>query len=247
MKRIPLLVLIAGALLAQPRAEYEKGNAAYQKQDYSQAIAAYEAALHSGYEAFELYYNLGNACYKMNLIGKSLLYFEKAKKLNPSDPDLLFNLELAQLRVVDKVITPPEFFWNRMWHAVKSLASLDQLAVYTLIFLVLAVFLSIGKMFLEKEPWRSFVGYAWMPVLILFVLIAVFFLWRANQAGHEREGIIMVEKVSAFSSPSSSGTEVFALHEGSKVRIQDRSSGFLRIALPDGKVGWVAVNTLAEI
>jgi tetratricopeptide (TPR) repeat protein len=247
MKRIILFVLIAGALLAQPRADYEKGNAAYQKQDFAAAIASYEAALQSGYEAFELYYNLGNACYKMNQIGKSLLYYEKAKKMNPSDPDLLFNLELAQLRAVDKVITPPEFFWNKIWRGVKSLASLDQLAIYTLIFLILAVVLSIGKMFLENEPWRSFVGYAWTPVLILFVLVGLLFLWRANQAGHEREGIIMAEKVSVYSSPINNGTEVFALHEGSKVRIQDRSSGFIRIALPDGKVGWVPVNTLAEI
>jgi tetratricopeptide (TPR) repeat protein len=247
MKRIILLALMAGGLLAQPRTEYEKGNVAYQKEDYSTAIAAYESALHSGYEAFELYYNLGNACYKMNQIGKSMLYYEKAKRLYPSDPDLLFNLELAQLRVVDKMITPPEFFWNKVWRGIKSLASLDQLAVYTLIFLVLAVILSIGKMFLEKEPWRSFVGYAWSPVLILFVLVGLLFLWRANQASREREGIIMAEKVSVFSSPINNGTEVFALHEGSKVRIQDRSSGFIRIALPDGKVGWVPVNTLAEI
>jgi tetratricopeptide (TPR) repeat protein len=260
-KSVFLLWLLAPALFAQSPssqqaapfsasgvlAEYEQGHGAYQAGDYQKAAACYEAAVHAGYQAFELYYNLGNCYYKLNQIGKCLLYYEKAKKLDPTDPDLLYNLDLARLRVVDKIITPPEYVWNKIWKSVKSVLSLDQLAVLFLLLLFAAVAVTIGKLFLEREPWRGLIAYIWMPLVIVTVALGLYYMLRDNQSAHEKEAIIMVEKVSVTSSPSNSGTEVFALHEGSKVRVAERRTGYVRITLIDGKVGWAPVSSLQEI
>ncbi len=251
-KTIYLLLALTACALAQTSAsgilaEYEQGHIAYQAGDYQKAAASYETAVHAGYQSFELYYNLGNCYYKLNQIGRCLLYYEKARKLDPTDPDLLFNLDLARLRVVDKIITPPEFFWNRIWKNIKSMLGLDQLAVLALLALFAAFAATVGKLYLEREPWRSLVGYVWMPLVVITVVIGLFFMLRVNQSSHEKEAIIMVEKVSITSSPSITGTEVFALHEGSKVRVEERRSGFIRISLTDGKVGWAPVGSLQEI
>jgi len=248
MKKLFFLLLgLCAVLTAQPANEYQQGHAAYQSGDFHKAAQHYETVLASGLEAYQLYYNLGNCYYKLNQIGKCLLYYEKAAKLNPSDPDLLYNLELVRLRVVDKLNMPPEFFWQKIWKSLSAAFSLDQLAIGLVVLLFLAALAVIGKFFFQRDPWRMLVSAAWLPLVVLAIVISLFFFLRLNQSGHERTAIIMAEKVSVLSSPSDRGTEVFALHEGSKVRIAERSSGFVRISLPDGKVGWAPLTSLAEI
>jgi len=248
MKRILCLCLaLFGLAAGQPADEYVQGNAAYQAGDYQKAAVHYQSAAAAGYQAFELYYNLGNCYYKLQQIGKSLLYYEKAARINPTDPDLQYNLELARLHVVDKIITPPEFFWQRIGGRIKSALSLDQLAGFLLLWIVLAALAMIGKWCGTRDPWRRLTGYLWMPLGILTALWALFFIVRVNQSSHDRAAIIMEHKVSVLSAPADNSTEVFALHEGCKVRLEEKSGGYVRISLPDGKVGWAPITGLQEI
>jgi len=248
MKRIFYVCLaLYGLGLGQPANEFIQGNAAYQAGDYQKAAVHYQSAATAGYQAFELYYNLGNCYYKLQQVGKSLLYYEKAARINPSDPDLQHNLELSRLQVVDKIITPPEFFWQRIGRSIKSALSLDQLAGFLLLWLVLAAVAVIGKWFVHRDPWRRLTGTLWMPLVILAALWALFFFVRVNQSSHDRAAIIMEHKVSILSAPSDNSTEVFALHEGCKVRLEEKSGGYVRISLPDGKVGWAPLQSLEQI
>jgi len=248
MKRLYLICLgLCATAWPQPVSLYQQGHAAYQAGDYQKAAECYESVVQAGYQAFELFYNLGNCYYKLQQTGRCMLNYEKARKLNPLDPDLLYNLELAQLRVVDKIISPPEFFWTRIARSLLSALSLDQLALVLVGLLFLAVALTIAKLFVKRDPWRLLVGYSWWPLVILASVTILFFALRVNQSHQEKAAIIMVDKVSVLSSPSVGGTEVFALHEGSKVRLAEKSHDYVRISLPDGKVGWAPLSSLHEI
>lgn len=247
---LTLLIL----LLLAPNAEndqvtylFAQGNEAFQKGDYQKAIEHYTATISLGYESAPLYYNLGNAYFKTNQIGKCILYYERAHKLAPRDSDILFNLQLLQLYVVDKIEKPPPFFLSSWWKTFSGIVSMQQLARVTLFFYVLLMSLLIIRILSKKRVLLSFARALFIPAIIFFIISGLLFVLSLNRDIKIKEGVIMVQKVDVKSSPADDATDVFALHEGLKVRITAESGDYVRIVLPDGKVGWVSSNTIERI
>ncbi|HNW59092.1 MAG TPA: tetratricopeptide repeat protein [bacterium] len=248
-KHIMIFLLLAGAALANPTAlqYYQQGNAAMQKSAYDEAIKAYEAALGTGYECAELYYNLGNAFFRRQELGKAILNYERARALKPADPDIAFNLDLAQLRVVDKIAAPPPFFAGKVWSGIKHLLSAGQWGVLAVVVFNLLLATVIIRLLVGQGGVRAVAGYLFLPLLVLFLLAGSLFWATAHDARSLRYGIIMPPKVSVLSAPASDATQVFDLHEGTKVRVADRSGAYVKVILLDGKVGWLTRDGVEEI
>ncbi len=249
MRRLAfILTLAAFAVNGQPAQTYfQQGNDHFQKAAYAEAIAAYENALATGYESAELYFNLGNAYFKSDQLGKTILNYERAHRLVPHDEDVTFNLELAQLRVVDKLIVPPPFFLDKVWNAIKHVLSVNQWAVLSVAGFNFLVILLMVRLLVAAGRLRSLAGYLFLPLLIITFLGTLLFWANRQEAVNLRYGIIMAQKVSVLSAPSGDGTEVFSLHEGTKVRIEEQSGGYQKISLPDGKVGWMNMRQVEKI
>ena len=242
-----LLFLAQQAEMDQATVLFQQGNEFYQQGDYQKAAEQYELALQSGYESEKLYYNIGNAYFKLNNIARSILNYERAKKLAPRDEDIKVNLQLAQLHVVDKIVTPPPFYFTRIWHQIKNYFSIDQLSFFTIIFYVLTISVFIVKLLIKKETVQKFSYYALLPSFIIFLIFCGLLFSRIHEEKTNVEGIVMTEKVEVLSSPSEDATEVFALHEGVKIKVNQRSGQYFRISLPDGKVGWLPQSALEVI
>ncbi len=247
--RMLIYFMLATAALADPTAMqyYQQGNEAMQKGAADEAIAAYESALRTGYESAELYYNLGNAYFRTQALGKSVLNYERAKALKPNDPDVLFNLELAQMRVVDKLASPPDFFAVKVWSTIKNGLSAGQWGLLALVLFNLLVAVLIIRLLVSHSGLRAAAGYLFVPLLVLALLAGTLFWFSAQDAKNRRYGIIMLHKVSVVSSPASDATQVFDLHEGTKVRVADHSGAYIKVSLPDGKVGWMTRDGVEEI
>ncbi len=233
--------------MSQTISLFNEGNQAYQAGNYLQAVEKYQAAVNLGYESPELYYNLGNAYYKTGHLGKSILNYERAKKLFPNAPDVNFNLDLAQLRVVDKIIIPEPFFLLKVWNTIKFMFSLQTLAVIGLFLYILFIGIIIVRMLAKRMYLQNFSKYAFVPVFVFFLIFASLFFIRLNHEHKNKEAIVVVEKVQVKSSPSLDATDVFSLHEGAKVKISEQSGSFQRIELPDGKVGWLTMESIERI
>ena len=82
---------------------FDQSNAFYTDGKYQMAIDGYKDILNSGFESAELYYNLGNAFYKLNNIPESNFFYEKARSISPTDEDILINLSYAQNLRIDKI------------------------------------------------------------------------------------------------------------------------------------------------
>jgi len=218
---------------------FEQANQYYQNGDYEKAIGVYEQILKDGYESGELYYNLANACYKTGRVAESILNYERAKRLLPGDEDVEHNLQVANLRVVDKIEAMPHLFIVDYWNGFKNYFSLNGLTTLVLV-LYLLVIVSIAVFVLTRsyvvKRW-SFISGA--VVLFVFLLFTMVFIVRIYQSGHEKYGILFSDVVSVKSSPDERGTDVFVLHRGVKVEITDELSDWVKIRLADGKVGWV--------
>ena len=121
--QILLFLLLINPAFSQEASSFEQANVYYQNKDYIKAIELYDSSLAQGVESAALYYNLGNAHFKINNIPAAILNFERAKKLIPNDEDILFNLKIANLRIVDKIEPLPGMFYNRWWEELVRLNS----------------------------------------------------------------------------------------------------------------------------
>ncbi len=231
-----------------PTADKVTGDNYYIANDFDSAIALYEAVLASGKESHELYYNLGNAYYKKEEMGKAILNYERALLLAPGDKDTQFNLALAKSKTVDKVSEPYKIFfveWKDALINMLTLSSWTTMAIAAFIVLLLSVllFLWSDRVALRKSGF-------FVALFSLFVtLFANYAAWQHHDRLTNREtAIILQPSVTAKSTPDKSGTDLFVIHEGRKVRISDDTmKTWKEIELEDGTMGWVPASSLEVI
>lgn len=242
------LFLLATALSAQtPEMLFRQANEAYQQQEYSRAADLYQQILSRGFESKEVYYNLGNCYYRLNEIGLSVLYYEKALKLDPNDPDIQFNLDLTRLRVVDRVEMPPRFFLFEWWDSLKSFYSVTQLTRLVAILFIISITLVVTWLFVRRDRIRRSV----LTLSVIFGLSTVFWSYilidQARAMVSNRQAVVLVPSVTVMSAPDEASTDMFILHEGVKVQLDEQRGDWVQISLPDGKSGWMKFEVLGII
>ena len=224
-----------------------EADSAYTRGQYQQAISDYEALLKNGASA-ELYYNLGNAYYRTENITRAVLNYERALLLSPGDRDIRFNLQLAQSKTIDKIVPESEMFFITWYHSLVNLMSVDgwaRMAIFSLA-LVIVLFL----IYLFSEPvWLRKMGFFGGMILLVIFLLSNIFAWQQKQNLLFRKGaIVTASSVPVKSTPAKNGTDLFILHEGTKVSITDGSmKGWKEIRLADGKEGWIESNKIEMI
>jgi tetratricopeptide (TPR) repeat protein len=235
-------------LFAQsPNEIFSTANAQYQKSEFEQAAAQYEKIISLGYESAEVYYNLGNCYFKLNQTGPAILNYERAKKINPDNDDINFNLRLANLRVADRIEPLPEMMLVKALKNILSALSVDGWSKWAVALLWLAFAALAGFMFINISKLR----FASFLVGLFALLIAVAFLFIAFQQNNylqtHRFGIVTVTNTYVKSAPADRGTDLFILREGVKAEILEEASDWRKIKLADGKIGWIQIAHLEVI
>ena len=225
-----------------------EADSAYIQGDYLTAISMYEWIIDNQGVNATLYMNLGNCWLKRDEIAKAILYYERAYILDPSDPDIRFNLELARTKTVDKVSPENQLFIVVWFKKMLALFDANGWAVLTVVLFSLTILL-IGLFLLSKKPFLRKLSFYFSAFFLLLSII--FFIFATTQMGniHNRDtAIIMSPSVTVKSTPSNSGIDLFIIHEGRKVKILDSSmKEWVEIRLEDGNTGWVPVNVMEVI
>jgi len=224
----------------------KQANQAYSKQDYSQASELYKKVLVNGFESFELYYNLGNSYFKQGQLPSAILYYEKAKKLNPSDEDLNFNLKVVNSRIVDKIDPMPELFIKTWSNDLVSLLNADSWAKLAVITFFLFFILLILYLFSKTMMLRKFAFWFSIVFLVFAITSFVFAKHQFNDVNKVKEAIVFTPTVNIKSSPDQNSTDLFVIHEGLKTRIIDQVNDWYEIRIANGSKGWLK-NTDVEI
>ena len=238
----------ARAAESYPDSLWRSGVEAYTAGDYTQALEDWEAVRSTGLMSRELYYNLGNACFKSNELGQAILWYERALRLDPSDPDVRYNLDYARALTQDRIDEIPEVFYEQWGHALCYLLPSNTWAVLCWVFLALTVALAL-LFLLGSTPGRRRLGFFCGIVTLLLSLLGWDFAqWQRTEALRQDQAIIMRPVSSVKSSPSADGAkDLFILHEGTRVRVLDNVSGFSNIELADGRQGWIASGDMEVI
>lgn len=241
-----LMLLMPLALHAQKVTKAD-ADSAYTHERYQQAIHIYEELLKQGADA-DLYYNLGNAWYRTDNITRAILNYERALLLSPGDEDIRFNLPMAQSKTIDRITPETEMFFVTWYHSLVNLMSVDAWAWLALVSLTLAIILALVYLFVDRV-WMRKTGFFGALALMMLFLLANLFAWQQRDKILHRDGAIVVApSVSVKSTPAKNGTDLFTIHEGTRVTITDNTmKGWREIRLADGKRGWIAVETIEII
>ena len=224
-----------------------EADSAYIRGQYQQAIKDYEMLLKQGASA-DLYYNLGNAYYRSENITRAVLNYERALLLSPGDRDIRFNLQIARAKTIDKIVPESEMFFFTWYRSLVSLMSVDAWAWTALIALALLIVLLLVYLFSERI-WLRKIGFFGGFVLLILFALSNLFAWQQKQDLLFRKGAIVISpSVTVKSTPAKNGTDLFILHEGTKVSITDGTmKGWMGIRIADGKEGWIESNMIEEI
>ena len=245
------LVLLILCLLSFSAPSYSatkaEADSAYAREDYKQAAEIYEQIAKQGNDA-DIYYNLGNAYYREKNYPRAILNYERALILSPGDADIRFNLDLARYKTIDKIAPAGEMFFVTWYHAAINMQSTDGWAVTAIVILLVALSLLLLYMLSSRLLMRRIFFYSFILMMFLF-LASFLFAWQQKQMGENHNtAIVMTPAVTVKSTPATNGTDLFVIHEGTKVNISDDSmKAWVKITLDDGKVGWIETTQIERI
>ena len=246
------LLLLAAAPATEPLAStpetlFRQGNDAYARGDFATAQKAYEEILSRGVHDSRVFYNLANACFRRNEIGKAILFYEKTLKLQPSDADARENLRFVRLRVRDR--TPPDSapFLLAQLQRGKNLLSLEMvtrifLALYFAAMAIAALWI-LGR----PRPWATVAGALAGVVLLVALGFGGWTAWHVQERAAQDEAVVLSEKLEVYSGPGRENTLLASVHEGAMVRIHARRGEWAQVTLPDGRAGWLQGEGLGVI
>ena len=241
-----LLLLLLLPLTASAVTKTE-ADSAYAKEQYQQAARDYEALLKQGVSA-DLYYNLGNCYYRMDNITQAVIAYERALLLSPGDRDIRFNLQMARSKTIDKITPESEMFFVTWYRSLVNLQSVDAWARLALITLVVAIVLALVYLFSDRI-WLRKVGFFGGILLLVVFVLSNLFAWQQKRGLDHRTGAVIIRSaVNVKSTPSKNGTDLFILHEGTRVTITDDTmKGWKEIRVADGKEGWLETKEIEVI
>jgi len=226
-----------------PLAVFQEANGAYRGGDYSQAASLYESLAIQGAGNASIYYNLANAYFKQDRLGRAILYYEKAKRLAPRDRDISANLGhargLLEYRIEDK----------RNWYAKTGEAIL---AYFTPLELGIA---SLGLGLLFWTSWafslyfRPASRWGWRRKALLVFTLGSLSLWflKGIQTLTRQEAIVLKSQAAVRYGPSFKDQVALRLGEGLKVGVRKQAGEWDRIVLTNGETGWIYQEEIGVI
>ena len=225
-----------------------RANEAYAQSDFQSAAGLYEELLKTNGESATVYYNLGNSYYKLNKTALSILNYERALLFDPGNKDIRFNLEVARLKAVDRIETVDDFFLTEWLRDIQNLLSTNawskfSIACFILLIGCLFLFFFSRMIFLKKLGFFAGLG------LLICVVFGNFFAYNQKTKLTQRNtAIVFAPTVTIKSSPDSSGTDLFILHEGTKVKLKNNRLGdWNEVETADGNVGWIKRSEIEVI
>ena len=224
--------------------KFNNGVILFSSGNYKEALKIWTEVYNTGYRSSNLDFNIGNANFKLNNIPAAILFYERAYLLNPTDEDVNYNLQIARTLIVDRFQEIPELFFIKWYNFVSLVLSTNAWARISLISFIICL-LSLS-LYVYSSTYRYKVLGFWFAFSFIILSLTSFSFSSRNKmlVYDSHKAIISSPLVNGKSSPDNSGTDLFVLHEGTKVSIEDVVGGWLEIRLTDGNIGWVPLNTL---
>ncbi|MDT0538537.1 MULTISPECIES: tetratricopeptide repeat protein [Croceitalea] len=239
-----LFFLISFGAFGQNNTLFQHATGSYNEGDYKKAIGFYEQILENKQHSSELYFNLGNAYYKLGEIGPSIYYYEKALLLKPNDVEIKNNLSYANNMKLDAIEEMPETVLVSFYNSVVNYFSFEQWAYLAVFMVFLFVLGYIIYYFLYNATYKriSFIVSVLAMVLAVFSVVMAYF--QFNEFKKDNPAIIFSREIVVTSEPNNRSERLFTLHEGTKVNVLEQLGDWQKVKIPDGQTGWLLAENL---
>jgi tetratricopeptide (TPR) repeat protein len=229
-----LFILMTGAAASELTMAFFDGIKNYKAEEYAKAASAFSGVADAGIKNGKLFYNLGNSYLKNGRLGHAVLWYERALRLIPDDPDLKFNHEYVLSLIKDEAddgnlpIFRVLFFWKHLMSAT----TIQWTGILLNLFAVLMLTIPVVR---KKKKVKTS-AYLLLILAVIFILTA---FYNFYETAYIKKAVILPEQVSVRSGLTDNSTELFVLHTGTKVKIEKENTAFFRIFFSDGKIGWI--------
>lgn len=240
-----VLVAVAIGLKAQTiqNQKFAEANFYYNESRYDTALVIYESILQDGFVSAPLLYNIGNTYFKMRKYPMAILNYEKALKIDPTNEEIRQNLAIANTLITDKIEPLPVFFITKWWKNLGNMLTPNgwasvSLVVFGVLLLLLFLYFTAHTSGVKKTTFFTSI-----IVLILLIISIIISSQKYRYVNSRNEAIVMQPTITVKSSPSSTGVDLFVLHEGTKVTVIDSDADWDKIRIADGSVGWLPASS----
>jgi tetratricopeptide (TPR) repeat protein len=241
MKNIFLFfILISNVLISQNTDSlFISGNELYRNGGFEEAIKKYKEIEAQNVVSSELYLNLGNAYYKLNKVGPSIFYYEKALKLNPLNTDVTNNLIFAKRLALDNIEEVPKTVFQKFNGTYLQKLSYNEWAMIVVLFSFLTALFFL-LFYFGYSPTKKRIYFTTSMLSFIIFIFTVFITYdQYKQTKNKKEAIVFAEKTTVRNAPTLNSEAIFTLHEGTKVVVLDTLDNWRKIKIADGKEGWI--------
>lgn len=251
MKKILLIIISVFvsycSFALSTNAALDSATSSYKTGNFEKSVKIYETLLSEGLESATLYYNLGNSYFRLKNMPQAILNYERAKLLAPEDEDINFNLALASGFIVDKVNPIPDFFVYTWIKSIVNTFTVNQWYIVSISLFIVSLLLIISFLFSGKVSMRKLFFWVGIIFFLLSIVSTIFAVKSRSEIVNNNTAIVMEAVSTAKSSPNENSTDLFIIHEGTKVTISEELDDWTEIKLADGSIGWIKSKDIEKI
>lgn len=235
----------ANAQVTDAVRSFDEGNASYLSGDYRGALEAYHRAESAGYVSGALYYNMGNAYFRLDETGQAIRYYEKARRLMPENREILHNLEIVRTGLTDQFSQVPKPFWIRLWERLLTTVGATGFFLTGLLLYLTAAGLFGYRLWTgTRNPWnRRFLTLSLATGLLFLVLAFAASIDRTTS----QRAVVIADEVILREAPQPDAQASLNIHEGLVFEILDTRDAWLNVRIPNGTTGWIEADSSAPI
>ncbi len=247
-KAIALIsIIFLGFVSVLAQNAWDEANSLYATGDYENAIRTYKSIEENEGASDELYYNIGNAYYKLNDYANAIIFFRRALKINPRHEDAIFNIKMAKARVKDNIEVENVFFIKSWAIAFVGLQRANIWLIQSAVCFALALLAIIIFLFASAVAARKAGFYSAVVFIFLFCITLACSIAKHYDETNKDDAVITAGSVTLKSSPDQSGTDLFILHAGTEVEIKEQVGEWINIRLANGDMGWTMLQNIERI
>lgn len=239
--------IMTAAAAASPEELWEQANELYKNGQFGAAAELYEQIARKGLSSDKLWFNLANACFRTGKNAKAILYYNRALLLNPGDEDIRYNLAVAESMNKDNIKEVPEFFLKSWARSIRNCFSESTWTILSLMAFAATLALLATFRLARRKGARKGAFFGMIATALLCIAATSFALSQRSAMLNRDHAIVMSSAVPVKSSPDRSATDLFVLHEGTKVQILNTVDRWSEVVIADGKKGWVESDKIEVI
>lgn len=268
---IAVAQLVCGVMFAQTsygadaettaQACWDEALAAYAEKNYDEAIEKLEYVVTLGYGSEDVYYNLANAYFKrgqsLNLatgrsfangeLGRAVLNYRRALKIDPSMEDARYNLDLAVDHTND-TRSLPESLVESLWASMRDMASSNSWAICSIIALVVSLATTLLYLLSQRIVVRKAAFSVAIVMIIAFIATTALAISQRNAQQDDSCAVVVCNDTTpVHASPDSSSKIIRQPSQGVTLNVVRTHGDWSEILFADGEKGWIRSSVIERV